>query len=186
MADSMNQDDDLIRRIIREELTTAEDLSPEAERKERLSRIVHRAEFESSRRHSFFPKLAYVLAPASIFVALAVVIAITLVSNGKTLALNAYLEKQSVTFDMAALAALPEVPRGEARFPGRTADTAGSGYTNIFLATLPREAEDVGRAPAPIVPATQRMSFEETVRMLYFDRSLEKFLLEYAKRQKEV
>jgi hypothetical protein len=186
MADSMNQDDDPIRRIVREELTAAERLSPEAERKERLSRILDRAESDASRRRLFLPKWAYVLAPTSVFVVLAVVIAIALFSNGRTLALTTYLEKQSVTFDVASSAALLEAPRDEDRLSGRMADPERSSYMEVFLATFPKGAEDAGKAPASLVPANPRMSFEETVRTLYFDRSLEKFLLQHAKRQKEV
>ncbi|HVP91751.1 MAG TPA: hypothetical protein VMS75_11115 [Terriglobales bacterium] len=186
MEEMTNREDDPIGRIVRQELEAAGRISPDEERKKRLAGTLESTESESRRRHSSSSKWAYILAPALACVALVITISMSLVSDGKTLGVNKYLGQQIMTFEKATSAPLSRVPRSDGRLSGQPDDAAGSGYLKLFLTALPAEFKDTGAASPSVLPSRPRMSFEETVRVLYFDRYLERFLLDYARRQKEV
>jgi hypothetical protein len=185
MANSMNQDDDPIGRIVRQELEAADRLSPETEREERLAGMLDRAKMQSQRHNEFFVKWVHILAPIVIGLAL-VVVWVTLLSNGQTLGLHRYLEQQSATFRKASSAPPALVQRPDLQTSDHGVFVDGPAYRKLFLSRVPTEIRVPEKEPGPVLLAIPRMSFEETVRILYFDRSLEKFLLAYARKQKEV
>jgi hypothetical protein len=177
---------DEIGRIVREELEAASRLVPEESRKAHLRARIAAESPKRRKRGAWFLKPVPVLTTSLILVAVVVVM--------RSLWL---VPKQAISLPdavMKYLQASPEIrsvikEQGRERRPeNQPGDSEGFGsvFERLFSAgpsskTRETTTPSLTAPRAPEVP----LSLEETIRILFFDRSLEKYLTEFSKKSQE-
>jgi hypothetical protein len=167
-------------------LRIADRISPEAILKERLkTKLASNVLGHDTPRLSFLRPVP-IMAAISLFILASVAAKYVFFAPSRALALSEYLTRSLQTSQPRQLISggyhqnIPVSPL--VRIPS----DSPSPYGHLFKALLPSAAQEYPQLHQPQPEwGPPNMSLDETIRLLFYDKSMEKFILEYAKKNKE-
>lgn len=186
MGQKMNEDDELLGRLIQAELDCADRLSPEDALTERLKA---RIASENLDRHGVHPRLLRFISVGAGALALItgfVILRHALVAPGGALALSAYMARQMLEAPGDSPLLEEDNPYIQAWRQPRRSNGPDSGFRRLFEVKVSGSPEsEVSRVLWPD-GYRRKLGLDGTIRILFFDRSLQKCLIENAKKNGEV
>jgi hypothetical protein len=186
MEQKKNEDEQLFSRLVQEELSLADRLSPGEALTDRLKA---RIAAESASGRGVHARLLRLVPVSTAILGLIMGIALlrhALFSPGRALALSACMARQMLDTSGDSPELGPDNPYAQAWRRLQRQDGNDSSYERLFRAHVS------GTQASGAVPVLwperghRKLSFDETVRILFFERSLEKSLTENAKNNGEV
>ena len=188
MGNKMKNEEDIIRTLVDRELAKASQIIPTADLNERLALKLDSEHAGRIKRRSRFLKPVPVLALALLIIIAAFMIRQAFFPSrhvlGLRISLSHYLLMSPSIWPTAAEQDHYVGVHSQSRI---LSWQDASSYEQMFRNMFPLEAQ-VNVWPPPSVPKSgpTALSLQETIRILYFDRSLDKFLLKYFKKYQEV
>jgi hypothetical protein len=187
MGEKMGSEEEIIDRLIREELESADKNLPESALKERLLMAVAPSAAIPDKSFLWYLKPAYVIG-----LLLLVIIAIFLFRKPFFSPNQALGQSRYITQYLISSPTTQSISEGQSQSlaysPSRQRPGgSGSTYEQIFESVVPpAEPENAREHIAQPENNYTPLGLKETIRILYFDRTLEKWLLEYSKKYQEV
>jgi len=187
MGEKMGSEEEIINRLIREELESADKNSPESALKERLLKAVAPSATRRIRSFPWYLKPAY-------FIGLLLLVIITIFLFRKPFSSpnQALGQSRFITQYLMNLSTIQSISEGQSQVlhyssPGQRPGGFSSTYERIFESVVPpaEPENEKGNIAQPEKDYTP-LGLKETIRILFFDRALEKWLLEYSRKYQEV
>jgi hypothetical protein len=187
MEENMGSEEEIIDRLIREELESADKNFHESALKERLLTAVAPSAAKADKSFVWYLRPAYVIG-----LLLLVMIAILLFRKPFFSPNQALGQSRYITQYLMSSPTTQSISEGQSQVlhyssPGQRPGGFGSTYERIFESVVP-PAEPENEKGNIVQPETNYtpLGLKETIRILFFDRTLEKWLLEYSKKYQEV